>query len=70
MTPTHYYFSYLLRLWRSGSEADASWRISLEEPHTGRQFTFTSLEHLLVFLKDQCSQEGTGGVNRNRSMEG
>ncbi len=70
MTPTHHYFSYLLRLWKTASETDPSWRISLEEPHTGRQFTFTSLEHLSAFLRDQCSQDENGESNRNRSMEG
>ena len=42
------YFSYLLRLWRTG--ADTPWKASLEDPHTGERQGFGSLEALFAFL--------------------
>ena len=38
----------LLRLWRSNSE----WRISLEDPMTGKRNGFSNLERLMEFLKN------------------
>ncbi len=57
--PRHY-FSYLLRLWKTGSGEKSDWRASLEEPNTGEKFTFTSLERLFAFLEDQCIEKEQG----------
>jgi hypothetical protein len=46
----HDYLSYLLRLWREGGEK-AEWRASLEDPHTGEQTGFASVEALFAFLR-------------------
>jgi hypothetical protein len=42
------YHSFLLHLW---DEADAGWRCSLENPHTGERFGFRTLDDLPVFLR-------------------
>jgi hypothetical protein len=44
------YLAYLLRLWRVNAAAN-TWRASLEEPHTGEQRAFASLEALFDFLR-------------------
>ena len=42
------YFSYLLRMWRTGEHS--AWRASLEDPRTGERMGFGSLEALLSYL--------------------
>lgn len=42
------YFSYLLRMWRTGEKS--AWRASLEDPQTGKRVGFGSLETLFAFL--------------------
>ena len=46
------YQAYLLRLWLADGEttSTAEWRVSLEDPHTGKRLGFASLEHLFAFL--------------------
>lgn len=46
------YQSYLLRLWRENGE-DWSWRLSLQDTHTGERIGFACLEDLLRFLSDK-----------------
>ena len=53
------YFSYLLRLWRTGKES--AWKASLEDPQTGERRGFGSLEALVHFLQQQLS-EGCGAL--------
>jgi hypothetical protein len=60
------YLSYLLRLWRvSGDEAyrpslqKATWRVSLEDPHTHKRHGFAGLDELFEFLRNQI------GANRD-----
>ncbi len=50
------YFSYLLRLWRVGTEK-AVWRASLESPHTGERIPFASLDALFAFLQQQTNDD-------------
>jgi hypothetical protein len=45
-----FYFSYLLRVWRVMRDDELIWMASLEDPHTGRRQSFTSLEDLYAFL--------------------
>jgi hypothetical protein len=45
------YQAYMLRLWREGD--DLPWRASLQNPHTGEQHSFASLERLFTYLKSQ-----------------
>jgi hypothetical protein len=44
--------SYILHLWSADQTRAASWRASLEDPHTGERFGFASLEQLFAFLMD------------------
>jgi hypothetical protein len=50
------YLSYLLRLWRTGSEEDGVWLASLTNPFTGEHLGFASLEQLLAFLQSQVDK--------------
>jgi hypothetical protein len=43
------YHSYLLRLWQEDKQS-RSWRMSLENAHTGERRGFASLEALFDFL--------------------
>ncbi len=45
------YFSYLLRMWLTGSESNAIWRASLEDPFTGELEGFASLVDLFASLQ-------------------
>ena len=50
--------SYLLRLWLVQQQGQTVWRASLENPHTGEQLGFATLERLFAFLEDQTSMTG------------
>jgi hypothetical protein len=47
------YQSYLLRLWRTATTGDATWRASLENPQTGERHGFASLDAMVTFLRLQ-----------------
>ena len=47
------YFSYLLRMWRILRGDELVWMASLDDPHTGKRHSFTSLESLFAFLLKQ-----------------
>jgi hypothetical protein len=57
------YLSYMLRLWRAGIEQPA-WRASLENPHTGELKSFTDIESVFSFLRQQvgASPDRYGGA--------
>jgi hypothetical protein len=57
------YFSFLLRVYRSGSHT--GWLASLEDPHTGQKLVFSNLGQLFSYLEDQC----IGPVNPASSGE-
>jgi hypothetical protein len=44
------YYSFLLRMWQVPAYEDFTWRILLENIHTGEKSGFSNLEELLVFL--------------------
>ncbi|MBN2394553.1 MAG: hypothetical protein JXR84_27730 [Anaerolineae bacterium] len=48
------YFSYLLRIWRTGK--NSAWRASLEDPQTGERRGFGSFEALWAFLLTRMKQ--------------
>lgn len=51
------YYSFLLRLWRTGE--GHPWHASLEAPQSGERLGFESLEALFAFLREQivpCSE--------------
>lgn len=47
------YRSFLLRLWQENNPPNATWRFSLEDPHTSKRVGFQSLGDLVAFLKEQ-----------------
>ncbi len=47
------YFSYLLRMWQFWRGNELVWMASLDDPHTGKRYTFTDLERLFAFLLTQ-----------------
>lgn len=46
------YHAYLLRIWNAGLAEAPSWRASLEDPHTRRVLSFTSLDSLNDYLSE------------------
>lgn len=50
------YFSYLLRVWRTLRGNKLVWMASLDDPHTGKRHSFTSLERLFAFLVKQTQE--------------
>jgi hypothetical protein len=54
------YHAYLLRLWQSGEEGSNTWRISVEDPHTGERRGFADLNSLFAFLKEICREAKRG----------
>lgn len=51
------YFSYLLRIWQTGSEEPSTWRVMLEDPHTRQTFGFESLDALFYHLQKLTAGE-------------
>jgi len=51
--PTRYR-AYLLRLWQTGEDNAAAWRVLLEDPRTGERHGFADLDGLFTFLHDLC----------------
>jgi hypothetical protein len=45
------YVAYLLRLWREKGGKSTQWRASLQDPHTGENKGFVSLETLFAYLR-------------------
>ena len=45
--------SYLLRLWMEVVDEKRVWRISLEDPFTGKRRGFARLKDLCAYLKEQ-----------------
>ena len=43
------YNAYLLRIWRE--EEGLPWRATLQNPHTGEQEGFASVEQLIAFIR-------------------
>ena len=60
------YISYLLRLWKVEGGEGGGWRASIEDPHTGEQRGFASLEALFAFLREQV---GTSSVSDRDAEE-
>jgi hypothetical protein len=51
-----YYLSFLLRLWRVSGKEQTVWRASLEDPATGEQQAFASLDDLFGFLRRETAE--------------
>jgi len=63
------YLSYLLRVWRTGSEGNAVWRVSLENPFTRERWGFASLKDLFAFLQVQTDDAASRKVERDDGDE-
>ena len=50
----HRYHAYLLRFWRADEQA--TWRASLEDPHSGTTHGFASMRELFAFLDSFTSE--------------
>lgn len=55
---TQRYRAYLLRLWQTGEDATAVWRVLLEDPRTGERYGFADLDSLFAFLTEMCRLPG------------
>ena len=51
------YRSYLLRLWAEDVNGKQAWRISLENPFTGKRRGFASLKDLCAYLNEKLQDE-------------
>lgn len=54
-----HYHAYLLRLWRE--EEGMPWRATLQNPHTGEQEGFASVEQLINFIRGKTEAEESSG---------
>lgn len=50
------YLAYLVRLWRVSAGGTATWRASVECPHTGEQIGFAGVQDLFDFLSGQTGR--------------
>jgi len=49
---SHYYFSYLLRIWEAHVDEEITWRASLERPGEKTRYGFSDLEAVFEFIRD------------------
>jgi hypothetical protein len=56
MEKTPHHFSFLLRMWLAGDDAESQWRVSLEDTHSGERSGFGSLDALNQYLKRLSSE--------------
>jgi hypothetical protein len=52
MTRSTNKYSMILRIWCTDQSDSTCWRVSLEDPETGKRIGFSSLEQLFVYLLD------------------
>ena len=53
------YHRFILALWQEADEGPgdhASWRFSLEDPHTGQRLGFAEFDQLIAFLTEQMTR--------------
>ncbi len=56
-TDQHIYRSYLLRLWRTKNDPNASWYASLEDPVKGTRKGFSSLNAMVDYLQSDLNDD-------------
>ncbi len=49
------YWAFMIRIYQIGDSESSTWRITLEDPHTGKRFGFATLDALFDFLR-ACTQ--------------
>jgi hypothetical protein len=52
-------------MWRVLRDEKFVWMVSLDDPHTGKRQSFTSLEDLYVFLLRQTAEAAPEGGSQN-----
>ena len=57
--------TFLLRVWRSNSE----WRITLEDPMTGKRNGFSKLEALMEFLNNDMERPSPSEKEDNKRLD-
>jgi hypothetical protein len=63
------YLAYLLRLWQEDRQGH-TWRISLEDAHTGERKGFATLDDLLSFLDQQTEEFSRNDVDQGAGRGG
>jgi hypothetical protein len=58
-----YYHAYLLRIWRE--EEGMPWRATLQNPHTGEQEGFATVEQLITFIRAKTESTETAKLDLN-----
>ena len=56
-----YYLSFLMRLWRVSGQEQTVWRVSLENPATGEQQAFASLDDLFDYVRRETAESSNVG---------
>ncbi len=53
------YHTYILRFWQEQEAAheDGKWRFTLLDPTQGHRYGFSSLDDLMVFVREQMKEE-------------
>lgn len=64
------HITYLLRLWRAGSEDGPGWRAVLENPHSGERQVFGDLTALFAFIEERTRSPRPGGDATPRAAPG
>ena len=50
------YYAYLLRFWQECKQSSGgTWRLSMEDPHTGQRQGFANLEAFVAYLKAEMA---------------
>ncbi len=68
-TDQHTYRSFLLRLWRSKSDATTSWYASLEDPVSGERKGFSSLTAMVDFLESNLTVTNNSSTNHSEERK-
>jgi hypothetical protein len=65
MKAGEFYTAYMLRLWQTTRNGELELWLTVENPHTGKRHTFTSLEYLFAFLTGL-----TEGLSQKTDLDG
>lgn len=58
-----HYHAYLLRIWR---EAEGMpWRATLQNPHTGEQEGFASVDQLIAFIRSKTEEDSAAASRKD-----
>lgn len=63
------YYSFLFRLWLVEQDNQFTWRASLEDPLTGQDQLFSSLDDLIHFLQNEFTLPIEKDKNKQTSIK-